>query len=146
MAFRRDLLTRSRDRVPRMHPRVKISCSLSINRLWHFSNLNTSYPNDVCAWRAYLSAATYCREIVFRSVFFRLIRSPGQCSIRNLGLRSRIDPEQIPSPVEVVEADEEAWEGRQFTTLATEHVPLSTTNYVSVDQGAYLSYAINSWK
>ncbi|KAI5121951.1 hypothetical protein M0805_002022 [Coniferiporia weirii] len=51
------------------------------------------------------------------------------------GLRARIDPEQIPSPVEVAENDEETWEGRLFMTLPGEHVPLSTTNFISVDQG-----------
>ncbi|THH09228.1 hypothetical protein EW145_g2180 [Phellinidium pouzarii] len=51
------------------------------------------------------------------------------------GLRTRIDPGQIPSPVEVAENDEETWEGRPFMTLPGEHVPLSTTNFVSIDQG-----------
>ncbi|KAI0346387.1 sec24-like protein [Trametopsis cervina] len=51
------------------------------------------------------------------------------------GLRAAIDPHQIPSPIEVVEADREAWEGKTYGTLPGNHVPLSTTDYVAVDQG-----------
>ncbi|KAH8116706.1 hypothetical protein DFH11DRAFT_1724673 [Phellopilus nigrolimitatus] len=51
------------------------------------------------------------------------------------GLRARIDPEQIPTPIEVAENDEEIWEGKPYMTLPGEHVPLSTTDYVSIDQG-----------
>ncbi|KAI0087422.1 hypothetical protein BDY19DRAFT_893145 [Irpex rosettiformis] len=50
-------------------------------------------------------------------------------------LRAAIDPHQIPSPIEVVEADREIWEGKTYMTLPGSHVPLSTTDYVAFDQG-----------
>ncbi|KAI0761129.1 sec24-like protein [Irpex lacteus] len=51
------------------------------------------------------------------------------------GLRAAIDPHQIPSPIEVVEADRETWEGKTYLTLPGSHAPLSTTDYVAYDQG-----------
>ena len=63
-----------------------------------------------------------------------------------LGPRARISPEQIPSPVEVAEADEETWEGKNFTTLPGGHVPLSTTDFMSIDQGAQYPIAMSSVK
>ena len=53
------------------------------------------------------------------------------------GLRTRIDPEQIPSPVDVAECDQEVWSSKQFMTLpqSTVHVPLSTTAFSAIDQG-----------
>ncbi|TDL14313.1 hypothetical protein BD410DRAFT_797254 [Rickenella mellea] len=51
------------------------------------------------------------------------------------GLRARIDPEQIPSPIEAQEADEELWSENVYPTLPGTHVPLSTTEYVALDQG-----------
>ena len=53
------------------------------------------------------------------------------------GLRAAIDPHQIPSPIEVIEADKETWERTPYTTLPGSHVPLSTTEYVSIDQGPH---------
>lgn len=55
------------------------------------------------------------------------------------GLRAAIDPHQIPSPIEVVEADQDDWKGRQYLTLPGAQVPLSTTDYVAIDQGASTS-------
>lgn len=52
------------------------------------------------------------------------------------GLRAAIDPTQIPSPIEVIEADREVWEGKTFMTLPGNHVPLSTTDFVAIDQGS----------
>lgn len=51
------------------------------------------------------------------------------------GLRAAIDPHQIPSPIEVFEADQEKWENQTFMTLPGTHPPLSTSDYVAVDQG-----------
>lgn len=56
---------------------------------------------------------------------------------RDSGLRARIDPEQIPSPVEVAEYDAEAWAGKPYMTLPGDHVPLSTTDFVAIDQGEF---------
>ncbi|KAI0075537.1 sec24-like protein [Panus rudis PR-1116 ss-1] len=51
------------------------------------------------------------------------------------GLRAAIDPHQIPSPVEVIEADNEKWERLPFPTLPGTHPPLSTSDYIALDQG-----------
>ncbi|TFK46815.1 hypothetical protein OE88DRAFT_1811622 [Heliocybe sulcata] len=51
------------------------------------------------------------------------------------GLRTSIDPSQIPSPIESIEADQEKWETERYLTLPGNHVPLSTTEYGAIDQG-----------
>ncbi|KAJ3484683.1 hypothetical protein NLI96_g5487 [Meripilus lineatus] len=60
---------------------------------------------------------------------------PHSAGLSYKGLRAAIDPHQIPSPIEVIEADKETWERTPYTTLPGSHVPLSTTEYVAIDQG-----------
>ncbi|KIY47838.1 vWA-like protein [Fistulina hepatica ATCC 64428] len=55
------------------------------------------------------------------------------------GLRVRVDPGQVPSPLESQQFDQREWQDRTFLTLPSADIkatfPLSTTDYVSLDQG-----------
>ncbi|KAL5641313.1 hypothetical protein ACGC1H_001709 [Rhizoctonia solani] len=52
------------------------------------------------------------------------------------GLRSRIDPSQIPSPVASWQADQAIWDQSTFMTCASSQtIPISSSEYVAVDQG-----------
>ena len=53
------------------------------------------------------------------------------------GLRAAIDPAQIPSPIDTIEFDREKWLDEPYMTLPGKHPPLSTTDFVAVDQGAH---------
>ncbi|KZO95302.1 hypothetical protein CALVIDRAFT_500066 [Calocera viscosa TUFC12733] len=61
--------------------------------------------------------------------------TPHSAGRRFRGLRSPIDPSNIPSPTVVQEQDQEVWSSRPFYTLSAEQPPLATSDYVAVDQG-----------
>lgn len=49
--------------------------------------------------------------------------------------KSRIDPNQIPSPVQVQEQDQQLFEGKEYGTCSKTSIPLSSTHVRVVDQG-----------
>ncbi|KAI7865779.1 Sec23/Sec24 trunk domain-containing protein [Spinellus fusiger] len=49
--------------------------------------------------------------------------------------RPRVDPDQMPAPVQVREHDQEIFSDKFFATLERDRVPLATTQYVGLDQG-----------
>ncbi|KAF9210180.1 COPII coat Sec23p-Sfb3p heterodimer component [Haplosporangium sp. Z 27] len=52
------------------------------------------------------------------------------------GSKSRIDPDQIPSPVAVQEADQVAWNDKPFITSSRTHVsPLASSDFMAIDEG-----------
>ncbi|KAM6503346.1 sec24-related protein [Amanita muscaria] len=51
------------------------------------------------------------------------------------GFRAHINPGQIPSPIDAIEQDRPVWTEKVYTTLPGTHAPLSTSDFVAVDQG-----------
>lgn len=51
------------------------------------------------------------------------------------GFRPHINANQIPSPIEAIELDRHNWADKTYTTLPGAHAPLSTTDFIAVDQG-----------
>ncbi|KAF9141412.1 COPII coat Sec23p-Sfb3p heterodimer component [Mortierella sp. GBA39] len=50
--------------------------------------------------------------------------------------RPRIDPDQIPSPVAVQEADQEEWDQKPFvTSVRTSPTPLASSDFMAIDGG-----------
>lgn len=49
--------------------------------------------------------------------------------------RPRIDPDQMPAPVQVREQDQLVFGDKFFGTIERDRVPLATTNYIGLDQG-----------
>ncbi|KAI7875629.1 hypothetical protein K492DRAFT_210828 [Lichtheimia hyalospora FSU 10163] len=49
--------------------------------------------------------------------------------------RPRIDPDQMPAPVQVREQDQQIFGDKFFGTLERDRVPLATTDYIGLDQG-----------
>lgn len=52
------------------------------------------------------------------------------------GLRNRIDPDQIPSVVDVQEQDQQVYDAEAYLTCGRGTVPLSTTQFTAIDQGS----------
>uniref|UniRef100_V5EUQ8 Transport protein SEC24 n=2 Tax=Kalmanozyma brasiliensis (strain GHG001) TaxID=1365824 RepID=V5EUQ8_KALBG len=64
-----------------------------------------------------------------------IAQPPHQAGQRFAGPRSKIDPDQIPSPVEMQDADQEFFDKEWFATCGRGGMPLSTTSFAAVDQG-----------
>jgi protein transport protein SEC24 len=51
--------------------------------------------------------------------------------------RVKIDPDHIPSPVTMQELDQELYNTEPYLTCSRVAAPLSTTDFVAIDQGEY---------
>ncbi|KAF8928335.1 hypothetical protein EDD21DRAFT_383268 [Dissophora ornata] len=60
---------------------------------------------------------------------------PNQAPIQS-GPKSRIDPDQVPSPVAVQEADQAEWNDKPFITSSRIHAtPLASSDFMAIDEG-----------
>lgn len=60
---------------------------------------------------------------------------PHAAGQRFAGPRTKIDPDQIPSPVEAMDNDQAFFDKEWFETCGRGGLPLSTTEFMAVDQG-----------
>lgn len=60
---------------------------------------------------------------------------PHSAGQRFPGPRSKIDPDQIPSPVEAMDNDQDFFDKEWFETCGRGGLPLSTTDFAAIDQG-----------
>ncbi|CAK5274729.1 unnamed protein product [Mycena citricolor] len=60
---------------------------------------------------------------------------PHSAGARPQGFRTKINPAQIPSATEAIEFDRHQWEDSTYSGIPGEHVPLSTSDHSSIDQG-----------
>ncbi|KAF8905249.1 protein transporter SEC24 [Gymnopilus junonius] len=60
---------------------------------------------------------------------------PHSAGLDYKGLRPRIDPGQVPSPIDTIEKDRQTWESKVYMTLPGTHAPLCTSDFIAVDQG-----------
>ncbi len=67
-----------------------------------------------------------------------IAQPPHQAGQRFAGPRSKIDPDQIPSPVEMQDADQDFFDKEWFATCGRGGMPLSTTSFAAVDKATAL--------
>ncbi|KAK7044831.1 SEC23 SEC24 family protein [Favolaschia claudopus] len=60
---------------------------------------------------------------------------PHSAGRRFQGFRRKIDPAQVPSAPEAINFDRHQWENTIFQNKPGEHVPLSSSDFISLDQG-----------
>ncbi|UZJ54787.1 hypothetical protein CBS101457_004107 [Exobasidium rhododendri] len=60
---------------------------------------------------------------------------PHSAGQRFPGPRNKIDPDQIPSPVEAMDNDQDFFDKEWFETCGRGGLPLSTTDFAAIDQG-----------
>ena len=51
--------------------------------------------------------------------------------------RSKIDPNQIPSPVIVQEQDQELFDEKPYMTCSKSTIPLASTDFKAIDEGNF---------
>lgn len=52
--------------------------------------------------------------------------------------RSKIDPNQIPSPVVVQEQDQRIFDEQPYMTCSKSTIPLASTDFRAIDEGSHL--------